>query len=90
MGVGANYFCLRVGATRRLRGVVLLAEATQTSKTYFIDLSGYPQWLVVLVATLVAALAIWILIKLLKLTLWLLLFVVLIGGVLWAGWLLLQ
>jgi hypothetical protein len=46
--------------------------------------------LVVLVATLVAALAIWILIKLLKLTLWLLLFVVLIGGVLWAGWLLLQ
>jgi hypothetical protein len=67
---------------------VLLAEAT--TKTFFIDLSAYPQWLVVLGGTLALALGIWIMMKLLKWTLWLLFFVVLIGGVAWAGWLLIQ
>lgn len=66
-------------------GVLLAAVVT---KTYFVDLSAYPRWLVVLVGTLVAALVIWIMMKLLKWTLWLLLFGVLIGGVLWAIWLL--
>ena len=37
---------------------------------------------------LLAALLIWLMIKLLKGALWLLLFAVLIGGVAWAGWLL--
>ena len=79
---------LGVAARARLRDAVLLAQVV--TKTYSADLSGYPQWLVVLVGTLVAALVIWILIKLLKWTLWILLFCVLIGGVLWAMWLLLQ
>lgn len=65
---------------------MLLAQAE--TKTYFIDLSAYPEWLVVLVGTLLAVLAIWVVMKLLKWTLWLLLFAVLIGGVLWAMYLL--
>lgn len=65
---------------------MLLAQAE--TKTYFIDLSAYPEWLVVLVGTLLAVLAIWIVMKLLKWTLWLLLFAVLIGGLLWAMYLL--
>ena len=69
---------------------MLLAQATEVSKTYFFDLSGYPRWLVVLVATLILALVIWIGMKLLKVALWLLFFVVLIGGIAWAMWLLLQ
>jgi hypothetical protein len=72
----------------RLRGGVLLAQAV--TKTYSFDASAYPQWLVVLVLTLVAALGIWILIKVMKLALWLLFFAVLFGGVFWAGCLLLQ
>ena len=65
---------------------VLLAQAE--TKTYFVDLSGYPQWLVVLVGTLAVVLILWIMMKLLKWTLWILLFCVLIGGLLWALWLL--
>jgi hypothetical protein len=67
---------------------VLLAQAV--TKTYTFDLSAYPQWLLVLVGTLLAVVAIWIVMKLLKWTLWLLLFAVFIGGILWAMWLLLQ
>jgi hypothetical protein len=77
---------LGVQASTALVGRVLLADVV--TKTYFVDLSAYPRWLVVLVGTLAAALIIWILMKLLKWTLWLLLFCVLIGGVLWAIWLL--
>lgn len=55
------------------------------SQTYFIDLSAYPQWLVVIVGTLLAVLAIWILMKIMKFAMWVLLFCVLIGGILWAG-----
>lgn len=79
---------LGVDARARLRDGVLLAEAV--TQTYFFDLSAYPQWLVVLVGTLIAVLVIWILMKLLKWTLWILLFCVLVGGVLWALSLLLQ
>jgi hypothetical protein len=63
---------------------MLLAEVV--SKTYFVDLSGYPRWLVVLAGTLVLALVIWIGMKLLKVALWLLFFGVLIGGFAWAVW----
>jgi hypothetical protein len=56
----------------------------------FIDLSGYPEWLLVLAGTLIAALVVWILMTVLKWTLWLLFFGVLIGGIAWAGWLLMQ
>ena len=54
------------------------------------DLSGYPRWLVVLGLTLVTAFILWVLMKLLKWTLGLLVVVVLIGGVAWALWLLVQ
>ena len=70
----------------RLRDGVLLAELI--SKTWAVDLNDYPRWLVVFVGTLVAALAIWITMKLLKLALWLLFFAVLLGGIGWALWLL--
>ncbi len=55
-----------------------------------VDLSGYPDWLLVLGGTVGVALIVWLLITLLKWTLWLLFYGVLIGGVMWAGWLLLQ
>lgn len=61
----------------------VLAELT---RTYVLDLSAYPRWLVILAGTLLAALALWIGMKLLKWTLGLLLICVLIGGVVWAGW----
>ncbi len=64
----------------------MLAELIQ--KAWSVDVSEYPQWLVVLVGTLVAALVIWIAMKLLKLALWLLFFAVLLGGIGWAFWLL--
>jgi hypothetical protein len=67
---------------------VLLAEVV--TRSFFVDLSAFPKWLVVLVGSLAAALVIWILIKLLKWALWLLFFGVLIGGVLWAGYLLIR
>ncbi len=65
-----------------------IAQVTQQTTT--VDLSGYPQWLVVLVGTLVAAAVLWIMMKLLKWTLWLLILGVLIGGIVWSGWLLLN
>lgn len=55
-----------------------------------VDLSGYPPWLVVLGATLIGVVALWVMIKLLKFALWLALILVLIGGLGWAGWLLLN
>ena len=60
------------------------------SKSYIVDFSGWPQWAVVLVGTLAAAIVIWILMKVLKIALWILLFAVLVGGLIWAGYLLLQ
>jgi hypothetical protein len=55
-----------------------------------LDLSAYPRWVVVLVGTFAAVLLIWIAMKLLKWTLWLLLFAVLAGGVIWSMRLYLQ
>ena len=67
---------------------MLLAEVV--TRSLFVDLSAYPKWLVVLVGSLVAALVIWIVMKLLRWTLWLLFFGVLVGGVLWAACLLIN
>ena len=77
---------LGVGERARLGVGVQLADAV--TRNNFVDLSAYPQWLVVLVGTFAAVLILWITIKLLKWTLWLLLFAVLIGGLLWSGYLL--
>ncbi|HEX2855592.1 MAG TPA: hypothetical protein VHO24_20315 [Opitutaceae bacterium] len=49
--------------------------------------AGYPAWLRVACLTVAAALAIWILGKLLKIALWVLLFVVLVGGTIATVWL---
>lgn len=78
---------LGVGRGGALGGRVLFAA--DLVKTYSFDLSAWPPWLVVLGGTLLLVLAIWITMKVLKWTLWLLLFLVLIGGVLWSMWLLL-
>lgn len=58
--------------------------------TQVINLSAYPQWLVVLVATVVLTLGLWIMMKLLKWTLWILLFVIFIGGLCWSAYLLVE
>jgi hypothetical protein len=51
------------------------------------SLAHYPDWLVVAGATLAVALALWLLLKLLRLALWLLLFGVLLVGLTTAVWL---
>jgi hypothetical protein len=65
-----------------------LAEVTQTVKV--IDLSAYPQWLVVAVAAVIGAFLLWVLMKLLKWTLSIAVFLILVGGLAWAAWLLLK
>ncbi len=81
-------FLLGAAAGVRLRGEVSFARVTEWVTV--VDLSAYPPWLVVLATTLAVALAIWLLMKLLKLTFWLLFFGILLGGLGWAGWLLLH
>lgn len=78
---------LGVGGGGALGGGVPFAA--DLVKTYAFDLSAWPPWAVVAAGTLLLVLAIWITMKVLKWTLWLLLFFVLIGGVLWSLWLLL-
>ncbi|HVU35835.1 MAG TPA: hypothetical protein VHE61_20515 [Opitutaceae bacterium] len=46
---------------------------------------GYPPWLVVLVGAFVAALVLWIFSKLLKWALWILILVVIVGGIVTAA-----
>ena len=58
---------------------MLLAVVTKTS-SFGISLEGWPDWLVLVVGVLVAALAIWVVVKLIKLALWLLLALVVAGG----------
>jgi len=79
---------LGVRAASRLGRFVPLAEIV--TQTWYADLSGYPPWLLVLGGSFALALVIWILMKLMKLALWLAFFAVLIGGIAWAGWLLLN
>ena len=67
-----------------------VAFALLTEKITVIDLRAYPDWVVALAATLAAVVVIWILMKVLKVAMWLLLFAVLIAGLAWAGWLLMK
>ena len=57
-----------------------------TAQTFIDSLSSYPRWLVIAAATLVAALLVWLVAKLLEWTLWLILIVVIVGGLAWAAW----
>ncbi len=52
------------------------------------SLAGYPRWFVAACVTIVAAVVIWIAAKLLKAALYVLLFLVLIGGIATTVWLL--
>ena len=61
-----------------------------SSPTMLDSLADYPRWLVALCVTIVLAALIWVAMKLLKLTLWLLLFAVLVIGLGTAAWLLLR
>lgn len=54
------------------------------------SLAEYPRWFVAACLTVVAAAVIWLLIKLLKVTLYVLLALVIIGGIGTVGWLLLH
>lgn len=76
---------LGIDALPRLGDGVFLADVVIKSHSF--DLAACPQWLAVLIGTLGLALAIWIGIKVLKLTLWLVLIGVLLGGGAWAAWL---
>lgn len=66
--------------------VALLAKTT----TMFDSLADYPRWFVVACGTVVAAVAIWLMMKLLKLTMWLLIGAVLAVGLGTAAWLLVK
>ncbi len=81
-------FWLGAWAAIRLSNGVHLAEVV--TKSYSLDLNAYPRWMLVLAGTLVVVVAIWVAMKLLKLTLWLLLFLVFFGGIGWAVWELLR
>jgi len=68
---------------------VFLALLSKPSAPAILDsLADYPRWVVVACATIVLAAAIWVVIKLLKWTLWLLLLSVVIIGLGTAAWLL--
>jgi hypothetical protein len=67
--------------------MLLAAAVTQTLSQ---DLSAYPRWALILAGTLVAVVALWIVTKLLKWSLWLVLILVFLGGVGWAVWELMQ
>jgi len=81
-----------LGATRWARFVKdvfsVVHVQNQTASSFLDTFSSYPQWVQAACLTVVAALAIWILGKLLKIALWVLLFVVLIGGTIATLWLL--
>jgi hypothetical protein len=72
-------------AMAALRGSVSLTPLVPTMVN---SLADYPQWFVVACLTIVAAVAIWIFAKLLKLALWVVMVLVLVAGGAMALWLL--
>jgi uncharacterized membrane protein YhdT len=68
---------------------VLLAVLTQAT-TALDSLADYPRWFVVACGTIVAAVLIWVVMKLLKVAMWLLVGAVLIVGLGTAAWLLVK
>ena len=70
---------------------MFLALLSKPSAPTILDsLADYPRWVVVVCVTIVLAAAIWVVMKLLKWTLWMLLFAVLIIGLGTAAWLMLR
>lgn len=70
--------------------VLALIKAAQQAPTVMESLKDYPEWFVVACVTIVAAVAIWVLVKLLKWALWALLIGVLVVGGATVAWLLLR
>lgn len=72
---------------------VFVAVATQASSAAASApndmFHGYPRWLVVLVGSVIAALVLWLFGKLVKWAIWILIIVVLVGGLVVAGQMLL-
>ena len=68
---------------------MLLALMAKTT-TMLDSLADYPRWFVVACGTIVTAVLIWLVMKVLKLTMWLLIFAVLAVGLGSAAWLLLK
>jgi uncharacterized membrane protein YhdT len=60
--------------------VLALIKTAQQAPAVIESLKGYPEWFVVACVTIVAAVAIWVLVKLLKWALWALLIGVLVVG----------
>ena len=60
------------------------------TSTMLDSLADYPRWFVVACGTIVAAVVIWVVMKLLKWTLWALIFTVLVVGLGTAAWLFLK
>lgn len=56
----------------------------------FDSLKEYPPWFVIACVTVVAAIGIWLLIKVVKVALYILLAAVIVGGLATVGWLLLH
>lgn len=71
-----------------LGGSVPVAEVV--TQVYVLDFSAYPRWMLIVAGTLALVVSLWVLMKVLKWTLWLLLFGILVGGLAWAGWELMQ
>jgi cytochrome c-type biogenesis protein CcmH/NrfG len=70
--------------------VLALIKTAQQAPTVMESLKDYPEWFVVACVTIVVAVAIWVLVKLLKWALWALLIGVLAVGGVTVAWLLLQ
>ncbi len=62
------------------------AQSVSASEGY---LHGYPPWLIVVIGAVIAAIILWIFAKLVKWTVWLVILVVLVGGMIVAGQMLL-
>lgn len=75
---------LGVAARGALVGGVSAAEASV--HILGIDLSGWPRWALIAVATLLVTGGLWVAMKVLKWALGLLLVLVLLGGLAWAVW----
>ena len=88
-GDGCDCFLLGVVARPALRLGVLLAVIAQAT-TMLDSLGDYPRWFVVACGTIVAAVLIWVVMKILKLVLWVLIASVLIVGLGTATWLLVK
>lgn len=60
-------------------------QAAQQASASNGPLHGYPPWLVLLIGALVAAIALWIFAKLLKWAIWVVILIVVIGGLITAA-----